>query len=168
MSERTPRNLPGPARRDGLDALAPAHRPVRHPAHRARRAQCPQPGRAAARNDFYQGSDQPARAGAPHRRAGRLWKCRRGRSRPDGMGLRPIRRPDDGRDPQGEPRLVAVSRRLSRRRVGRGGRGPGRSRRSPGCGRSRAAFSSSVTATSSGFWPLAGWACLRRTAGCSI
>ena len=44
------RNLSGPARRDGLDALAPAHRAVRHPAHRTRPIECPQPGRTIAWN----------------------------------------------------------------------------------------------------------------------
>ena len=59
------------------------------------------------------------------------------RSRPDGVGLRPLRRQDDRRDPRGEPELVALSRRLSRRRVGRRGRGPGRPRHRPTAGLER-------------------------------
>ena len=47
-------------------------------------------------------------------------------SGPDGVGLRRVRGPDDGRDPRGAAGLVALPRRLPGRRVGRGGRRPGR------------------------------------------
>ncbi len=99
------------------------------PAHRARRAQRPQPGRAAAWNDLYEGLDQPVSSG---RAEPPSWPALAIVAEPDpgsdGMGLRSLRRPDDGRDPQAERRLVALSRRLSGRRVGRRGRGTGRSR----------------------------------------
>ncbi len=42
-----PGSLPGTARRDGVDDLAPAHGPDRYPADGARRSQRPEPGRAA-------------------------------------------------------------------------------------------------------------------------
>ena len=81
-----------------------------------------QPGRAAARDELQQGSDEPVSYGA--RRTAELAGFGDvAEVDPDLMewDYGRLRRQDDGRDSQGESGLVALPRRLSRRRVGRGG-----------------------------------------------
>ena len=110
----------------------------------------------------------PLGTSASHLRAGRLPRSGRRRSGPDGMGLRRVRRADDGRDPPQESRLVALPRRLPRRRVGRAGRRPRRSRDRAAASDCRKAARSSATVIFSACWRPDGWGCRPIMDGCSI
>ena len=142
MPARTAETVPRPARRHGLDRVSPAHRPHRHPAERGAGRSAPGSS-ASGCGDSRSPPSSPARCERASQdvRAGRLRGGRDGRSRPGRVGLRPLRGPDHGRDLAGAARLVAVPRRLPRRRVGRGRRRPGRPRHRPAAGIEEAASS---------------------------
>jgi broad specificity phosphatase PhoE len=61
----------GAARTDGVVARRQAHRALGHTADRAGRGRCPRAGRPAGAAQLRAGADLTARAGRPHRRAGR-------------------------------------------------------------------------------------------------
>ena len=98
---------------------------------------------------FYHRSDQQSSRARRTAELAGFERSRRGRGGPHGMGLRSLRRSDDGRNSQAESGLDALPRRLPGRRDCRRGGGTRRSCASPPAATARAAFSSSVTATSS-------------------
>src|SRR5262245_65498568 len=97
---KPPCRLFGPARRDGLDDLEPAHRADRFTAYAARRVECPQPLAAIEWAHIRRCADEPLAASGSELRVGRGRPSGGSRTRRGRMGLRAVRGAPRGWAPQ--------------------------------------------------------------------